>query len=126
MRSGLLTLFALPTAWAALAYTPPTALQAAAADATSDCKLPNDYHIKSFKAESANPGNNSLSSFEFAFYDDTTDVSTPCYFNSSSEATESSGKNPRYPCQDSRIDFIWQNEVQKLWMFQKVCPGSDG
>lgn len=129
MRLSLLILAALPAAWAARAaraYAIPQTLALRAADTSDDCNLPDDYHILDFSAQSQDAGN-TLSAFNFTFTDDTTIITTDCYFNSTSTPNPSQGKPvPRYPCNDRRIEFIWEDDTQKLWMIQQVCPGSDG
>lgn len=127
MRFDLLLLSVVPTAWAAsVAYAVPQSLALRASDVDDDCNLPNDYHILDFAAQSQDAGK-TLSSFNFTFVDDSTIITTDCHFNSNSTAAPSNGKpTARYLCSDKRIEFIWEDDDQKLWMIQQVCPGSDG
>jgi hypothetical protein len=129
MRSSLFLLSVVPTAWAAaVAYmaSVPQSLALRAADADDDCNLPNDYHVLDFTAQSQDAGK-TLSGFNFTFVDDSTIITTDCHFNATSKPAESNGKpTARYLCNDKRIEFIWTNDDQKLWMIQQVCPGSDG
>ncbi|KAF5008211.1 hypothetical protein FDECE_5486 [Fusarium decemcellulare] len=125
MHLGLIILSALPTTLAAHAYAVPQALALQEADATdSGCTLPDAYHVRNFKAESKDSGK-TLSSFDFNFEDEDTKVTTPCHKNSSSKAVESPG-SPRYACDNSLIEFLWNDRDQKLWVMEKVCTGTDG
>ena len=127
MRFGFFALSVVPTAWAAaVVYNVPQTLALKAADTDDDCVLPNDYHVLDFKSSSQDAGK-TLSAFNFTFTDDSTVITTDCYFNSTSEPAPSNGKpTARYLCNDKKIEFIWENESRKLWMIQQVCPGSDG
>lgn len=124
MHLGLLILSALPTTWAAHAYTVPPGLVLLEADDTNSCVLPDAYHILNFKGQSKD-GGKTLSAFDFNFEDEDTKVKTPCHKNSSSKVVPSPG-SPRYACDNAAVEFLWDNDNQKLWMMEKVCDGSDG
>ncbi|CAM1507253.1 Fc.00g068940.m01.CDS01 [Cosmosporella sp. VM-42] len=126
MKFSLFALSALPTAWATVAYfdSLPQSLALKAADETNDCVLPDDYHVVDFTATSNNVGKN-LTTFSFIFKDDTTKITTPCHFNSTSRSSPGT-RTPRYTCDNSKIEFIHETEEGKLWMIQQVCPGDDG
>ncbi|KAH6997560.1 hypothetical protein BKA56DRAFT_2517 [Ilyonectria sp. MPI-CAGE-AT-0026] len=124
MHSALLLLSALPSAFAIHAYSVPTALSLQEADTSNSCVLPDDYHIKGYSAESESDGE-TLSSFNFTFLDETTNVTTPCEFNSSSVSVPGNG-TPRYQCDKTDVEFIWQNATQYLTMVERVCPDASG
>ncbi|KAF7546379.1 hypothetical protein G7046_g9318 [Stylonectria norvegica] len=130
MRFDCLVLAALPSVLAAArpaalrSYVVPMSLAAKAADTTNDCTLPDDYHVKNFAAESQDVGK-TLSKLDFLFTDDTTKVTTPCHFNSTSKPGRGNG-TPRYNCDNQNIQFIWENEDKELWVIQSVCPDASG
>ncbi|KAI9172005.1 hypothetical protein HJFPF1_01497 [Paramyrothecium foliicola] len=127
MRFDLLSLVALPGALAAaisaLAYSPPVALRTMAAQA--GCNFPNDFQIRQFTAKSNDTGA-TLQTFNFTFFEDNNAVTTFCEFNSSSVSTTPPGLEPRYPCENRDIKFIWEDDKKNLWMIQRLCPGADG
>ncbi|KAM0437516.1 hypothetical protein ACHAPT_001880 [Fusarium lateritium] len=124
MRLGLLILSALPTTWAAHAYTVPQGLALLEADDTNSCVLPDAYHILNFKGQSKD-GGKTLSAFDFNFEDEDTKVKTPCHKNSSSKVINGPG-SPRYACDNTAVEFLWDDDDQKLWMMEKVCDNDDG
>jgi hypothetical protein len=118
-------LASLPSTLAAmLAYTPTDEMRAMAAS-RADCNLPGYYNINNFLAQSNDTGR-TLSAFDFGFANNETQVTTLCHFNASSDSTTPPGATPRYFCEDKNVLFIWENEDQKLWMIQQVCPGPSG
>lgn len=124
MHPTLFILSALPPTWAAHAYAVPQGLALQAADATSGCSLPDVYHIRNFKASSKDSGD-SLSQFGFVFQDEDSKITTPCHFNSTSQPIPGNG-TPRYLCDNTLVEFIWDNDDSKLWMMEKVCVDEDG
>ncbi|KAH6899010.1 hypothetical protein B0T10DRAFT_454332 [Thelonectria olida] len=125
MHAGHLLLSALPSALAVHLYSVPNHLSLAEADETNDCVLPDNYHILNFRSTSGSGGTN-LSAFGFTFKDTKTKVTTPCEFNSTSKATAVTGSTARYACDDSSVEFIWQDKPDYLTMIEYVCPGTDG
>ncbi|KAH7133515.1 hypothetical protein EDB81DRAFT_103420 [Dactylonectria macrodidyma] len=121
MHAAVLLLSALPSAFAIHAYSVPAGLSLAEADTSNSCVLPDDYHIKNYSAESESDGQ--TLSYSFIFGDDSTKVSTPCEFNSSSIPVLVNG-NPRYECDNTDVQFVWDGS--KLTMVEKVCPGANG
>lgn len=121
-----LCLALVPAAWAATlnGYTAPSSLLAKV-EQDDSCNLPPDYQIKNFRARTNDTGE-ALSVFHFTFVDPTTEVTTFCQFNSSSESTTPGGLRPRYACNDRQTKFIWQDEEDQLWMTERVCPDPDG
>ncbi|KAI8724895.1 hypothetical protein NCS52_00059300 [Fusarium sp. LHS14.1] len=124
MHLGLVILSALPTTWAAHAYSVPPGLVLLEADETNSCVLPDAYHILNFKGQSKD-GGKTLSAFDFNFEDEDTKVKTPCHKNSSSKVVPSPGSS-RYACDNAAVEFLWDDDDQKLWVMEKVCDGSDG
>ncbi|KAH7358765.1 hypothetical protein B0T11DRAFT_330522 [Plectosphaerella cucumerina] len=116
-------LLAAPAANAMAAYMAELPQQIRAMVETDSCVLPEDFTVSDFTAQSQDNGN-TLDAFEFGFTDDKTTVSTTCYFNSTSVPVVEGGRTPRYPCEDARALFIWQNS--QLTLIEKVCPGDDG
>ncbi|KAM0255154.1 hypothetical protein ACHAQJ_006077 [Trichoderma viride] len=110
----------------ALAYHPPPELLAQA-QSDSACNLPPDFHIKNFAAKSNETGSTaSLSAYNFTFVDQTTSVTTGCYFNSSSISTTPAGQTPRYACGNGNVKFIWDNARRQLTMIERICLNPEG
>ncbi|KAM5356232.1 hypothetical protein ACJ41O_002878 [Fusarium nematophilum] len=124
MHPTLLLLSALPTTWAAHAYAVPQGLALQEADAADGCTLPDAYHVRDFKGQTEDSGK-TLSSLSFDFLDEDTKVTTPCHKNSSSKAILGRG-SPRYACDNRVVEFIWDEENQKIWAMEKVCLAEDG
>ena len=112
---------AIPAALAIVQYQVPHSLAALVED--TDCILPDDFNVQKFVAESAD-GGKTLGSFDFIFADDSTNATTPCHFNSSSKSVVDDGRTPRFACDNSNVQFIWQNLT--LTLIEAVCPGDDG
>ncbi|KAH6604660.1 hypothetical protein Trco_006367 [Trichoderma cornu-damae] len=130
MRLDILSLLAaLPSAMAtvsALSYAPPPELLAMART-NSNCKLPPDFHIKNFAAKSNETGPTaSLVAYNFTFVDETTGVTTGCYFNSSSVSTTPAGLTPRYACSHADVKFIWEDDKRELTLVERICPLPNG
>lgn len=120
-----LLLASLPLAQgSALLYSPPAALMAKVM-ADESCNFPANYEVLDFAGQS-NVNSSTLESFDFEFQDTDTQVTTLCHFNESSESTTPTGPRPRFPCENGDVEFIWENDVKKLWMIEGICPGSDG
>ncbi|KAK4176101.1 hypothetical protein QBC36DRAFT_188247 [Triangularia setosa] len=122
--AALLPLVAsLPAFSESTAYTVPPAVIKSLMEAGDDCILPIGFNITNFKIFTPAPGNNQSQLLSFDFFDDGTSISTSCAFNESSPNVAPFDFTPRYPCDDDRITFIWNNETQGLSMIEKVCPG---
>jgi hypothetical protein len=110
----------------ALAYSPPRELLAQS-QSDSGCNLPPDFHIKNFAAKSNETGPTAyLSAYNFTFVDQTTSVTTGCYFNSSSVSTTPTGLTPRYACGNGNVKFIWDSAHRQLTIVERICPNSKG
>ncbi|KAK0748237.1 hypothetical protein B0T21DRAFT_380118 [Apiosordaria backusii] len=112
----------LPALSALTAYTIPPAAIKSAMEADSDCIFPVGFNITNFKVFTPAPGNNRSQILSFDFFDDSTSISTSCAFNETSKNVAPFDFTPRYPCDDYRITFIWNNQTQGLSMIEKVCP----
>ncbi|KAF4965367.1 hypothetical protein FSARC_6825 [Fusarium sarcochroum] len=125
MHLGLVVLSALPTTWAAHAYAVPQGLSMLETSGEDNgCTLPDTYHIRNFKAQSKDSGK-TLTSFDFLFFDEDTELTTPCHKNASSKAISSSGSD-RYACDNRAVEFLWDDDCHKLWMIEKVCGEQEG
>jgi hypothetical protein len=114
-------LLAAGAAFATVQYAVPQSLSVLVDE--DDCVLPDDFDIQNFTAQSSD-GGNVLQSFDFGFLDDSTNITTPCHFNSTSKPIGDPGRTPRFACDDSVVQFIWQNGT--LTIIEGVCPGTDG
>lgn len=54
--------------------------------------------------------------------DSDTDITTACSLNSTSTDLGAQGGAARYACDNSAVNFIWQNN--KLTMIELACPTS--
>lgn len=108
---------ALPAILAAVQYDVPDSL-AAAVDG-GECALPDDFLIQNFVAQSPDNGT-TLQTFDFTYADNTTNVTTTCHFNATSQAVPEAGRTSRFSCDDPLVQFIWQNAT--LTMVEGICP----
>jgi hypothetical protein len=97
-------------------------MEASAED--NGCTLPDTYYIRDFKAESKDNGK-TLSGFDYTFFDEDTKLTTACHKNASSKPIVGWGTD-RFACDNSDVEFIWDDETHKLWMMEKVCSKKDG
>ncbi|OHE97802.1 hypothetical protein CORC01_06837 [Colletotrichum orchidophilum] len=123
MKLSLL-LIAAPAAQAVVSYMPtvPDTLMAMV-ESSEDCNLPDDFQIQNFSAESPD-GGKTTDSLDFTFNDDSTILNTQCHLNASSAPVSGDGRTPRYACDNTNVQFIWQNST--ITVIEKVCPGDDG
>ncbi|KAJ0166740.1 hypothetical protein CTA2_6067 [Colletotrichum tanaceti] len=122
MKFSLLVI-AAPAAQAVVSYmaTVPESLMTMVE--STDCTLPDDFQIQNFTAESPD-GGQTLDSLAFSFNDDSTLLGTLCHLDASSIPVAGDGRTARYACDDTRVQFIWQNGT--ITVIEKVCPGDDG
>lgn len=113
-------------ALAKTAYLPPPMLASKAAEQDSGCTLPREYTVRNFVGATNNTKTAKLTSFEFKFSDEATQINTRCQFNSSSTPKSPGASAPRYSCEDKHVQFIWQQSMSNLFMIERVCPGADG
>jgi hypothetical protein len=115
-----------PTVWAAtLAGFSALSPAKSQIEQNADCELPPNFTIKDFTGKSNDTGS-TISSFDFTFLDDTTQVTTFCQFNSSSISTTPGGLQKRFACNDGETKFIWEGEDDQLWMIERVCMTDSG
>jgi hypothetical protein len=112
---ALLVAGATPLA-SALSYTLPAELMA-----LDGCNYPANYTIQQFTTFSPASGNSKSPTVEFTFVDSGTSINTLCQYNISSNPTDPGvGLALRYPCDNSFVSFIWQNN--SLTVIEAVCP----
>jgi hypothetical protein len=116
-----LCLLCAPAALAAIHYAVPKSFAVMTSEA--GCTLPEGFHLQHFAGESKD-GGKTFDSLDFGFLDNSTSIATPCHFNSSSKAVGQPDRTPRYACDNSLIEFIWQNS--SLTMIEGACPGTNG
>ena len=86
--------------------------------AAEGCELPEGYVLSKFTTWT--PVGSNDTSISFNYFDESTNITTSCYKNSSSQAITSPGYAARYPCENSIVKFIWSNS--KLGLIEEACP----
>lgn len=86
------------------------------------CVLPAEYHVLDFVGKSNDTKKLTLETFDFGFNDTKTLVATICHFNSTSIVVSPPGYTPRYSCDDTRVQFIYEQDFSKLWLIERLCP----
>jgi len=89
----------------------------------SDCMLPVNFTIKSFRTWVPVDGNPQTPVLDFEYINNGTGIDTWCMWNRSSPTTDAFG--PRFGCNDLRVEFIWSDGNQ-LTLIEAACPGSGG
>ncbi|KAK0667594.1 hypothetical protein QBC41DRAFT_278609 [Cercophora samala] len=113
---------ALPAFTQTTDYTIPPAVIKMLTEADKECIMPKAFNITDFKIFTPAPGNNQSQLISFDFFDDDTKIATTCSFNGSSPNVAPFDFTPRYPCEDWRITFVWNNTLQYLEMVERACP----
>ena len=94
---------------------------------TSGCsisnQLPSEFSIRSFAGQSTN-GGETLSSFDFGYLETKNNITTHCYFNSTSPNAGPTDRTPRFACENAITQFIYQD--QRLTLIQAICPDANG
>jgi hypothetical protein len=103
-------------------YTIPTAFSRFAA--ADSCTYPEGFEIQNFTTWTPAPQNNASSTIDFGFFDKSTDIQTPCHYNSTSKNVGRPGLAARYACDNQIVEFIWQNGT--LTLIETACPGATG
>lgn len=85
-----------------------------------DCEYPAYFTIQGFTTFTPSASNNT--EVNFGYVDSDTDITTTCALNSTSTNVGAAGAAARYACDNSSINFIWQNN--KLTMIELACPTS--
>ena len=82
------------------------------------CELPEAYVLSNFTTWT--PVGSNDTSISFNYFDQSTNITTSCSKNSSSQAITYPGYAARYPCDNSVVKFIWSNN--KLGLIEEACP----
>ncbi|KAH8788731.1 hypothetical protein F5883DRAFT_10136 [Diaporthe sp. PMI_573] len=85
-----------------------------------DCDYPAYFTIQDFTTFS--PSASNKTEVTFGYVDSDTDITTTCNLNSTSTDLGAEGAAARYACDNSSVNFIWQNN--KLTMIELACPTS--
>lgn len=118
----LLLMAAVSLAAAGPSYKIPAVMLAALAE-NDGCVLPQGFVIDKFQLCLAAPDSNGSSVINFDYSDNSTGIRTPCHYNATSVNAAPEGLAPRYACDNSVVEFIWQNRT--LTMIEKACPKSN-
>lgn len=86
-------------------------------------QLPSEFAIRSFAGQSTN-GGETLSSFDFGYLETKNNITTHCYFNSTSPNAGPTDRTPRFACENAITQFIYQD--QRLTLIQAICPDTNG
>ena len=121
LRSISLVLLSAQASLGALSYAVPQSL--AAHVASSSCTLAEGYVLNDFVAQSADDGK-TLVSYDFGYFDNSTNITSPCHFNSTSKPINLPGRTPRFACDNTLIEFLYQNDT--VVIIEGVCPEDDG
>lgn len=117
---------ALPAAFAFPSYKIPVGLSrillANSADAA--CTYPESFEIQNFQTLTPTGGNDSTVDIHFGFFDQSTNIQTTCQRNATSKNVGKPNLAPRWACDNSLVEFIWQSP--KLTMLEVACPGTTG
>ncbi|KAI1840639.1 hypothetical protein JX266_013146 [Neoarthrinium moseri] len=90
--------------------------------AEADCTLPAQYTIGDFTTF-GDKFNGTSNTTTFHFTDSATGIDTSCQRNSSSKSiTPGRGSTPRWPCDNSNVEFIYQ--ANGLTVIEAACPES--
>ncbi|KAI1866105.1 uncharacterized protein JN550_007794 [Neoarthrinium moseri] len=88
--------------------------------AEADCTLPAQYTIGDFTTF-GDKFNGTSNTTTFHFTDSATGIDTSCQRNSSSKSiTPGRGSTPRWPCDNSNVEFIYQ--ANGLTVIEAACP----
>ncbi|KAJ9157482.1 hypothetical protein NKR23_g494 [Pleurostoma richardsiae] len=90
--------------------------------AMDDCDYPEQFTIQKLSTWTATGSNET--SLGFTFSDQGTGITTACQKNSTSAVVSKPGLTARYACDDSMVQFIWQNS--KLTVIETACSASSG
>lgn len=87
-------------------------------EAESECVNPASYTVSDFTIFTTNSTSNTTS---FHFTDSDSGIDTNCQHNASSvSVTPSPGATPRWPCDNTAVEFIYQ--YNGLTVIEAVCP----
>lgn len=86
----------------------------------ASCILPLNFTVNGFQVWTPAAGNSNASTISFQYTDSLTNINTDCHLNETSISVGPSGLAPRYACDNSIVQFIWQNNT--LTLIEKACP----
>ncbi|KAK4240037.1 hypothetical protein C8A03DRAFT_13600 [Achaetomium macrosporum] len=84
------------------------------------CILPEAFVVQDFYIWTPSAGNNSSEVINFDYADNSTSIKTKCHFNATSVNVGPEGLTPRYACDNTVVQFIWEDN--RLTMIEKACP----
>ena len=90
--------------------------------AEASCSLPEVFTIRDFQTWAPAEGDKASMTIQFGYADNTTGIQTNCQYNSTSKNVAKAGRTVRYACDNSLVQFIWQEDT--LTMIESVCPGA--
>ncbi|KAK2611136.1 hypothetical protein N8I77_004511 [Diaporthe amygdali] len=85
-----------------------------------DCEYPAYFTIQNFAT--CTPNSSNQTEVTFGYVDSDTNITTSCNLNSTSENIGAEGAAPRYACDNSSVNFIWQKN--KLTVIELACSTS--
>jgi hypothetical protein len=89
--------------------------------ALDTCTYPeNPFEIQNFTIWTPAAGSNASMTIDFAYLDESTRIETSCHYNATSQNVARPEITPRYACDNTDVEFIWQNG--KLTMIEAACP----
>lgn len=112
----LASLAAATTNFEKLAYADSIAKE----DVDETCDYPTYYTVSNL--ETYTPTSSNETEVNFGFVDADTDITTTCSLNSTSVDIAEEGRTAKYACDNSLVEFYWQNS--KLTLVEVACPTS--
>lgn len=81
-----------------------------------NCTLPGKFYVRNFIGQpNGTVADAPAPSFcTFSYEDPASTVKTFCQFNATSKSITSKGPAPRFACENSNVEFIWQNGLLTL------------
>ena len=120
-RTVAVSVAALPVALSLPTYTIPSAFRKFLALIEDSCVYPESpYEIQNFTIWTPAPGSNASMTIDFGYVDESTNIETSCHYNATSKNVARPQLTPRYACDNSVVEFIWQNGT--LTMIEAACP----
>lgn len=124
MLSLLHLSFAFTVAAGVLPYTLPADFPVSIL-ASDDCVMPQKYTVDSLRIWLPAATNTDYNmTADFHFVDAQTSIDTLCHRNATSPNVADEGDTPRWACENSFVEFIWQDST--LTLIEKACPNNGG
>lgn len=86
----------------------------------ASCVLPQNFTVSGLQVWSPAANNSQALTINFQYANNMTDINTGCHLNGTSKNVGASGLAPRYACDNTIVEFIWQNNT--LTLIEKACP----